>query len=395
MNMISSRCVAALLAAHVLASGAQAGLSASAAQDAIEAAWSDYATAYATETEDELAAGEIISGDAVLRFKALSFEDGVGEECTAPCAAADGRTRPLFISMHGGGNAAPEENDEQWENQIKLGHDYAPREGIYIAPRAPTNEWNCWHGPDVDPLLARLIRALVAAGTVDPDQVYLMGYSAGGDGVYALAPRMAYRFAAAAMMAGHPNGVSMESLRNLPFAIHVGADDDAYDRAGVAREYGEKLDALQAADPDGYAHQVQVHEGKGHWMDLDDRVAVPWMEQFARDPFPEKIVWRLSGQHHGSFYWIALPEGGKDGDLITAEREGQTVTLDGPSGRVIAVRLSDEMLDMDQDVVIRASDGTELFSGGVARSQAAIEASISALGDEAAITMAEVIVTLP
>ena len=43
---------------------------------------------------------------------------------------------------------------------------------------------------------------------VDPNKVYLMGYSAGGDGVYQLAPRMADRFAAAAMMAGHPNETS-------------------------------------------------------------------------------------------------------------------------------------------------------------------------------------------
>ena len=35
---------------------------------------------------------------------------------------------------------------------------------------------------------------------VDPNRVYLLGYSAGGDGVYQLAPRMADRFAAASMM---------------------------------------------------------------------------------------------------------------------------------------------------------------------------------------------------
>ena len=41
----------------------------------------------------------------------------------------------------------------------------------------------------------------------------VVGYSAGGDGVYQLAPRMADSWAAAAMMAGHPNGVSPLSLR--------------------------------------------------------------------------------------------------------------------------------------------------------------------------------------
>ena len=70
----------------------------------------------------------------------------------------------------------------------------------------------------------------------NPDKVYLMGYSAGGDGVYQLAPRMADRFAAASMMAGHPGNASPLGLRNLPFAIFSGADDAAYNRNKVAAE---------------------------------------------------------------------------------------------------------------------------------------------------------------
>ena len=46
----------------------------------------------------------------------------------------------------------------------------------------------------------RLIENLVALQEVNPNRVYLMGYSAGGDGVYQVAPRMADTLAAAAMM---------------------------------------------------------------------------------------------------------------------------------------------------------------------------------------------------
>ncbi|MFM8642358.1 MAG: polyhydroxyalkanoate depolymerase, partial [Phycisphaerales bacterium] len=105
-------------------------------------------------------------------------------------------------------------NDAQWENQKRL---YSPPEGVYVAPRAPTNEWNLWHQGHVDALFDRLIENLVMCERVDPDRIYLMGYSAGGDGVYQLAPRMADRFAAAAMMAGHPNEAVPDGLRNLPF----------------------------------------------------------------------------------------------------------------------------------------------------------------------------------
>ncbi len=44
--------------------------------------------------------------------------------------------------MHGGGAVPVQVNDQQWLNQIQL---YRPEEGIYVAPRAPTNTWNLSH----------------------------------------------------------------------------------------------------------------------------------------------------------------------------------------------------------------------------------------------------------
>ena len=140
----------------------------------------------------------------------------------------------LYISMHGGGNAPSEVNSSQWRNQIKLAQGYKPAEGLYVAPRAPTDTWNLWHEAHIDGLFERLIQNLIVLEKVNPDRVYLMGYSAGGDGVYQLAPRMADHLAAASMMAGHPNEASPLSLRNLPFAIQVGANDGAYNRNAVA-----------------------------------------------------------------------------------------------------------------------------------------------------------------
>ncbi|HED65381.1 MAG TPA: hypothetical protein ENJ09_07485, partial [Planctomycetes bacterium] len=89
----------------------------------------------------------------------------------------------LFVSLHGGGSAPKEVNDQQWENQKRL---YAPAEGIYVAPRAPTDAWNMWHQAHMGAFLDRLIEDFVVFEGVDPDRVYLTGYSAGGDGVYQL-----------------------------------------------------------------------------------------------------------------------------------------------------------------------------------------------------------------
>src|SRR5262249_20702634 len=163
---------------------------------------------------------------------------------------------------------------------------------------------------------------------VNPERVYLLGYSAGGDGVYQMAPRMADYWAGAAMMAGHPNGVSLLSLRNVAFALQVGANDSAYNRNKVGREYGEQLDKLHKDDPGGYQHFVKIHEGKGHWMDLEDRAALPWLAKFNRNSTPERVVWKQTGVPHERSYWLAVPTSRmKTDSLVIAKRAGQTVDI--------------------------------------------------------------------
>src|SRR5256885_14534693 len=123
-----------------------------------------------------------------------------------------------------------------------------------------------WFVKLVDALLDRLIVDMVAQRGVDPNRVYLIGYSAGGDGVYQLSPRLADRFAAATMCAGHPNDVTPEGLRNLPFFLYMGGADAAYHRNEVVRDFSAKMDALQARDPAGYSHRLTVFPGLPHNM---------------------------------------------------------------------------------------------------------------------------------
>jgi len=133
----------------------------------------------------------------------------------------------LFFSLHGGGGEPKSENDRLWIRHKTL---YELENGILFTPRSPTNTWNMWHQSHVDTFFNRIIQNMIAFHDVDPNKIYLMGRSAGGDGVYQLAPRMADRFAAAAMSAGHPNEASPLGLRNLPFTIHVGEHDNLYNR---------------------------------------------------------------------------------------------------------------------------------------------------------------------
>ena len=162
---------------------------------------------------------------------------------------ADGYS--LFISLHGGhggGNAPAQINDSQWENQKRL---YQPQNSVYLAPRAPYDDWDMWFKPTLDSFYATLIQMCVAYLDVNPDKVYLIGYSAGGDGVWRIAPRMADTWAGASMMAGHPGDVSLLNLRNTPFMVWCGALDAAYNRNRECTQRGVELDSLHTADPNG------------------------------------------------------------------------------------------------------------------------------------------------
>lgn len=294
----------------------------------------------------------LILNDDSLKFEYKIFGD----------KPADGRS--LYISMHGGGNTAPRVNDQQWQNQIRL---YTPAEGVYVAPRAPSNTWNLWHESHIDSLFDHLILAAVLFEQVNPNKVYLMGYSAGGDGVYQLAPRMADRFAAAAMMAGHPNETTPAGLRNIGFAIHMGALDAAYNRNDIARRWGVMLDSLQQLDPEGYKHVVQLHEGRPHWMNREDTVAVPWMATFQRNAIPNKIVWKQDDVHHRNFYWLAVPEGvPQTGGEIIATYKGNEVIIQSSYTESLIIRLNDKMMDLDKPIVVKFR-GKEIFRGKVKR----------------------------
>ncbi|MBM4114861.1 MAG: hypothetical protein FJ252_03170 [Phycisphaerae bacterium] len=306
--------------------------------------------------------------------------------------------RSLWISMHGGGGAPKEVNDQQWENQKRLydmpGEGFVAGEGVYVAPRAPTDTWNLWHQGHIDALFAKLIRDMILVHDVDPDRVYITGYSAGGDGTYQLAPRMADWFAGAGMMAGHPNETQPDGLRNLAFTLHMGGNDGNFNRNGIAREWSTRLDDLAAKDPGGYPHFVKVHEGKGHWMDRADAEGIVWMSKHTRVDRPTKIVWLQDDVTHDRFYWLKV-KAPKAGSRVVASRAANTITIESwrDLGE-LTIRLDDSMVDLDQPVIVRTPT-TVLHDGSVTRNRKVMEATLAERGDPKGIYPAELTVTLP
>jgi len=289
---------------------------------------------------------------------------------------ADGRS--LFISMHGGGKVPKEVNNQQWMNQIYL---YEPAEGVYVAPRAPWDDSDMWHKKSLDELFEDLIRACVVFEHVNPDKVYLLGYSAGGDGVWRMAPRMADRWAAASMMAGHPGNASQVNLRNLPYMIWMGEHDSAYNRNQLAVEKGAVMDSLQRIDAEGYIHETHIMKGMGHWMEQADTAAISWMTRYRRNPYPERVVWRQEEVVRPHFYWISAPnEELAHGKTLIVERKKNEIHIEACDYSGCTIYLNDEMVDLDRPVTVYYK-GKKVLKKKLKRTLATLQATIRERGD--------------
>ena len=295
----------------------------------------------------------------------------------------------LFISLHGGGGTTESENNRLWNRHKTL---YELEDGILFTPRSPSNTWNMWFQSHVDTFFNRIIQNMIAFHNVDPNKIYIMGRSAGGDGIYQVAPRMADRFAAAAMSAGHPNDSSPLGLRNTAFTIHMGENDSLYNRNDMAVKWGNDLRKLNEEDPEGYRYYIKIYKNKGHWMDNLEASALDWMSDFIRNPYPSKVVWKQGNVLHKRFYWLRN-EDPSFGDLIECNIDDQIITVLSSSSSKITIQLNDDLVDMDREITVIYL-GRQLFKGFVYRDIDIIKRSIREYGDPKSVYYGEIRLTL-
>ncbi len=343
--------------------------------------WDAYVTLMKAEKTAEMAANKLVEDKLEMPFIVKTF----GKK------PKDGHS--IWISIHGGGGAPARVNDGQWENQKKL---YTLEEGLYVVPRAPTNTWNLWHEAHIDRFFGRIVRNLVALEGANPNRVYIMGYSAGGDGVYQIGPRLADHWAGAAMMAGHPNDANPFNLRNVAFALQMGGKDSAYNRNTVAQTWGDKLKELKKDDPDGYELFFKIYPDKGHWMDREDAVALPWMAKYTRNPIPKTVAWLQGSTTTQQMYWLAVPKGeAKAGSLAIAKRDGQTITFSKLENHSkLHVRLDDRMANLNEAIVVQHGKD-DLLKQDVQRTAGVLLKTLAERGDPELMFSAELEVNVP
>ena len=260
----------------------------------------------------------------------------------------------LVIAMHGGGGTTKEVNDNQWEGMFRSYYKDHPEAGgyVYLALRAPNDEWDGFYDASISPLVERLIRGFVKYEGVDPNRVYAAGASHGGYGTFVIGPKIPYRFAALHPAAGAmtPDRTAGENLRNVHFTWAVGENDTAYDRIKLDREFQKSWDGWREAYG-GFDGGLEEVKGHGHQIGDWEADKTAELRKYRREAHPKRVVWVQTDDVLHRFYWLEALQPTPKG-RIDATVQGNTITLTTKGQSAIALWLSSDLVDLSKPVVV-------------------------------------------
>ena len=177
---------------------------------------------------------------------------------------------PLVIYLHGKGNRVLSREHLGFAAACAKPANYAERPCFIFAPQCPDE--NGWGGTTRVNLL-KTLKELMRHLPIDPDRVYLTGYSMGGYGTFAILndePRM---FAAGIPMAGGADVAIARNLRRIPLWIFHGEKDETVP-PNDSRAMAKALEKLKA--PVKYTE----FPGEGHGIGrkiMDDPEVHRWL----------------------------------------------------------------------------------------------------------------------
>jgi predicted esterase len=272
---------------------------------------------------------------------------------------------PLVIAMHGGGNAPPEVNDSQWAVMQRYYKDQPDLGGYkYLALRAPNNSWNGFYDNYVYPLIENLIAQQIAFGKVDRNRIYIMGYSHGGYGAFAIGPKMPHRFAAIHASASAPTDgeTTPKTLRSTRFTYMIGENDTAYGRRERCEAFAKKVAELRGERQDVYPVEMFFKPGFGHGG-LPDRDMIRAMLPFRRNPVPREVTWEMTDPIVDDFFWlsVATPAKGQsvDARILPGSNNVPQIELETEHIEQLTIWLDERLIGTAKEVDINLNGQIE------------------------------------
>jgi polyhydroxybutyrate depolymerase len=220
-----------------------------------------------------------------------------GRRAWLAAAAGGGDRRPLVIGLHGGAGNAPGyiDNSQLLAKAPAAGFVAVCPEGTPIPFPTPGDHrvWNS--GPEYErasggaddvAFVRRLIEAVGAERPLDPDRIFVTGFSNGAQMAYRLALGLSDRVAAIAPMSGGRLAQGLRPSRPVP-VLHVhGTADSVYPPAGGL-----------GAHSIGRTPHAPIDQVIGEWVGFDHAAPTPrveagagWTHQVHEGPDPVELV---------------------------------------------------------------------------------------------------------
>ena len=216
-------------------------------------------------------------------------------------AKGEGSKKGLVIGLHGGGAGAGSASEGIGKWVVKDCIAFYPQ-----AIKLVDDSWNTTYG---ERFLLTMIEIAKAEYQIDPDRVYVMGFSMGGTGSWFLAGRHPDLLAAASPCAGvfmaQPksqlaskddvvaiqHGI-LPNVRNLAMWYYIGLADKNC-MPGTYLYVADRLDELRKEDPGGYERiHFKTYPGLAHaFPPGEPKAGLAFVEKQRRDTFPTSLVW--------------------------------------------------------------------------------------------------------
>jgi predicted peptidase len=241
--------------------------------------------------------------------------------------------QPLLMFLHGAGeigtdpNTLREQDPAFFAREALKGQETARFPFIAVTPICPENRWEPWR---VIAVLDQVLAENKFRFQIDPDRIYLTGYSMGGFGAFETAMEFPERFAAIVPVAGGGEPNKAEKLQNVAVWVFHGANDRTVPTPSSAlvvermRELEHKdvmMNILRNAGH-GIVREVYSQDVLYRWLLLKRKSRFGLEETMDRAFLPLQPI---------------LPPEKEDGSLQTAddsreEEEPKTLLDDSPGG---------------------------------------------------------------
>ncbi len=238
--------------------------------------------------------------------------------------------RPVLIWLHcwwGDGKwTAP----QTYLEPIKMA---ALKKGFILVQ--PFGRGTQWYRNDGEVDVWQVWKAVNAQWRIDPDRVYISGFSMGGYGACEWAASYPQMFAAAGAYSGTMSQEFLPNLRQIPFRFEAGSLE------GAAAEMAVLAQALKKVD--GRSAEVVYGTGanEGHTVDyVNWESMLEWFAQYRRVKDPARVTFAANDLRHNANYWVAIDAFTQYGKLATVDAQVEGGELHITSENVAGMTLS-------------------------------------------------------